>query len=110
VNVGAYYLAVTGPKFFNFPTFRMDTTNYRGKHVENVKKAKNQPTLLYSAPPSLYIKQKFYKSTKFNLRDGRNFFYLSILNVRFGARTASLYGQVALKLYDSGSSTLILIE
>jgi hypothetical protein len=29
-----------------FLTFERDTTNYRGTLVENVKKVKNQPTLL----------------------------------------------------------------
>jgi hypothetical protein len=35
--------------FFTFFTFEKDTTNYRGTLVENVKKVKNQPTLLFSS-------------------------------------------------------------
>jgi hypothetical protein len=46
--------AVTGSKIFFvaiFGTFGRYITNLRGTFVENVKKVKNQPTLLYSMWP-----------------------------------------------------------
>jgi hypothetical protein len=40
---------------FHIPyTFGRDTTNYRGTLVENVKKVKIQPTLLYSTSADMH--------------------------------------------------------
>jgi hypothetical protein len=49
-NIRSNAEAVTKSKqiFFIFLPFERDSANYKGTLVENVKKGKNQPTLLYT--------------------------------------------------------------